>query len=32
VRVIELAAGWAAVARDGEKLGFVPAEALLKMQ
>jgi WD40 repeat protein len=32
VRVIESEAGWAAIARDGERLGYVPAEALLKRQ
>jgi hypothetical protein len=32
VRVIESEAGWAAVARDGERLGYVPMESLLKRQ
>jgi hypothetical protein len=29
VRVIEAKDGWAEIARDGERLGFVPEEALL---
>ena len=32
VRVIELRNGWAIVAREGKKLGFVPEEALLRLQ
>jgi uncharacterized caspase-like protein len=32
VRVIELSAGWAAIARDGDRLGFVPQDALLPLQ
>ena len=32
VRVLEFAGDWAIVARDGEKLGYVPFEAILKMQ
>jgi hypothetical protein len=32
VRVIESEAGWAAIARDGERLGYVPMESLLKRQ
>jgi len=32
MRLIELEASWSAIARDGERLGYVPAEALLKMQ
>ena len=32
LRITEFEAGWAAIARDGERLGYVPAEALLKMQ
>jgi uncharacterized caspase-like protein len=32
VRVIEIAAGWAAIARDGDRLGYVPQDALLPLQ
>ena len=32
LRVVEFEAGWAVIARDGERLGYVPVEALLKMQ
>jgi uncharacterized caspase-like protein len=32
VRVIELAVGWAAVARDGDRLGYVPHDALVPLQ
>ena len=32
VRVIESEAGWAAIARDGERLGYMPAESLLRRQ
>jgi hypothetical protein len=32
VRVIESKGGWAAIARDGERLGYVPVEALLQRQ
>jgi hypothetical protein len=30
--VIEFEAGWAVVARNGERLGYVPLEALAKTQ
>ena len=31
VRVVELLKGWAVIARDGEKLGYVPEESLLQL-
>jgi hypothetical protein len=30
--VLEFDDEWAIIARDGEKLGYVPVEAILKMQ
>jgi hypothetical protein len=32
VRVLEFAGAWAQVARDGQKLGYVPADVLAKLQ
>ena len=32
VRVVEYEGGWAVIARDGQRLGYVPVEALLKTQ
>ena len=32
VRVLSIVAGWAQVAREGQKLGYVPEEALLRLQ
>jgi hypothetical protein len=32
VRVIEFEGGWAAIAREGERLGYVPIESLLRRQ
>lgn len=32
LRVIDFEGGWAVIARDGERLGYVPAEALVRMQ
>ena len=32
VRVVEFEGGWAIIARDGERLGYMPVEALVKMQ
>src|SRR5262249_13440529 len=32
VRVIETSAGWVLIARDGHKLGYVEASALLELQ
>jgi hypothetical protein len=32
VRVLAFDDEWAIIARDGEKLGYVPVEAILKMQ
>ena len=32
VRVVQLLNGWAVIAREGEKLGYVPEEALLRLQ
>jgi hypothetical protein len=32
VRVVELSGDWAVVARDGQKMGYVPIAALLKLQ
>ncbi len=32
LRVIEFEGGWAIIARDGERLGYVPVEALVRMQ
>ena len=32
VRVIEFIGGWAIIARDGQKLGYVPENAVLRLQ
>jgi hypothetical protein len=32
VRVIELGGSWAAIARDGDRIGYVPNDALLPLQ